>query len=195
MLAADQMWHVCAHCAATVMDEMHRAHRVYRHVLHQPHDRDQLLLEEHDPSVFMDVSRTKDQVRPLVPERLRMEVSGVVVLLPSSPPILDSSRFPKMSFMTMGTALCLDHIEFQNHVRGVDFGHMGDQCEAHVGTATSAWTRVRSHILRLQRTKESAHASGVWASEGTLCFHSQILCRALPWPLCHGDQCRRGPKL
>jgi protease II len=54
------------------MDEKHRAHRVYRHVLHQHHDHDELLLEEHDPSVFMDVSRTKDQVRPISAEGLRV---------------------------------------------------------------------------------------------------------------------------
>jgi hypothetical protein len=51
--------------------------------------------------------------------------------------------------MTMWTALCLDHIEFQNHVRGVDFGHVRDNCAAQVGSATPAWTRVCSHCLCL----------------------------------------------
>jgi oligopeptidase B len=43
-----------------VIDSNFRSHRVYRHVLGTAHARDELLLDEADPAVFCDVTRTKD---------------------------------------------------------------------------------------------------------------------------------------
>lgn len=45
----------------TVPDALHRPYRVYRHVVGQPVAADELLVEETDPTFFLDVKRSKDQ--------------------------------------------------------------------------------------------------------------------------------------